>query len=74
MVDLYNRAYGHSLQFEGGTQGFMEPAPAYSLPVDTPYSEPLQRTFGIMDMNMPIIQQSFETLQTMSAIKDDKKL
>ena len=72
MVDLYNRAYGHSLQFEGGTQGEARSAPAYSLPVDTPYSEPLQRTFGIMDMNMPIIQQSFETLQTMSAIKDDR--
>jgi len=74
MVDLYNRAYGHSLQFEGGTQGEARPAPAYSLPVDTPYSPALQETFGALDMNMPIniIQQSFETLQTMSAIKDDR--
>lgn len=72
MVDLHNRVHGHSLQFEGGTQGEARPAPAYSLPVDTPYSQALQGTFGTLDLNMPIIQQSFETLQTMSAIKDDR--
>ena len=74
MVGLYNRAYGHSLQFEGGTQGEARSAPAYSLPVDTPYSPALQEKIGTLEMNMPIniIQQSFETLQTMSAIKDDR--
>jgi hypothetical protein len=79
LVNLHNEAYGHQLGFEGGSQQELANNDWYSQNQDTPPGI-LASRYGnfITDPTQPTgdtlksIQQSFETLQSMSAIKDDR--
>tara|TARA_R100001198_G_C5229325_1_gene208995 strand:- start:164 stop:2107 length:1944 start_codon:yes stop_codon:yes gene_type:complete len=70
MVDLYNEAYEHRLSYEGGNQMPAKDMSWFYQNQDTPASGTLASLYG--DMNINKIQTSFETLQMMSAIKDDR--
>ena len=73
LVDLVNEAGGHQVTYQGGNQ-----MPAkdmdwfYQGQQDTDPSGALASRYGGMDLNLNEIRQSFETLQSMSAIKDDR--
>lgn len=73
LVDLYNEAGGHQVSYQGGNQ-----MPGknmdwfYQDQQDTNPSGVLASRYGGMDLNLDEIRQSFETLQSMSAIKDDR--
>ena len=70
MVDLYNEAYEHKLPYQGGNEMPANNMDWFYQNQDTPASGTLASLYG--DMNIERIRTSFETLQMMSAIKDDR--
>tara|TARA_R100000664_G_scaffold34206_2_gene55033 strand:+ start:1957 stop:3900 length:1944 start_codon:yes stop_codon:yes gene_type:complete len=70
MVDLYNEAYEHRLSYQGGNQMPANNMDWFYRGQDTPASGTLADLYGGMDIER--IRTSFETLQMMSAIKDDR--
>jgi len=73
LVDLYNEAGGHQVSYQGGNQTDAKNMDwFYRDEQDTDPSGALASRYGGMDLDLNQIQQSFETLQSMSAIKDDR--
>jgi len=73
LVDLYNEAGGHQVSYQGGNQMQGKNMDWFYLDQqDTNPSGALASRYGGMDLNLNEIRQSFETLQSMSAIKDDR--
>ena len=73
LVDLYNEAGGHQVTYQGGNQMDAKNMDwFYRGQQDTDPSGALASRYGSMDIDLNRIQQSFETLQSMSAIKDDR--
>ncbi len=70
MVDLYNEAYEHQLPYQSGNQMPAKDMSWFYQNQDTPASGTLADLYGGMDIER--IRTSFETLQMMSAIKDDR--
>ena len=73
LVNLVNEAGGHQVSYQGGNQ--MQGKNMdwfYRDQQDTDPSGALASRYGGMDLNLNEIRQSFETLQSMSAIKDDR--